>query len=90
MKTSLSNAVSIAIVTVLIFVGMALGISGGYSTGPNQYVSCGFTGWIHLHRYMYDWSVESVSIAALAGELGLAGLAAWLLDRALQGFRRRG
>ena len=88
MKLSLPNWASFSLVAALIFVGMSL-FSVSVSTGPNQDVSCGLTGWLDLHRHADKWSLAQVHVARLAMQLALAALATWLLAKATHGSRKK-
>jgi hypothetical protein len=88
-RTKLQSA-SFILVAALTFVGMALAFSGlKYSIGPNEYFSCGLTGWLELHRYGFSWSVEHIDVVALAIDVGLAVLATWALAKVSRAFLRR-
>jgi hypothetical protein len=73
---------------VLIFVGMALALRGGIATGPNEWVSCGLTNWLELHRYMDHWSVEHVHLARMVLEGGVAVGLTWLFSQILHANRK--
>ncbi len=83
------DTASFVIVAVLIFCGLALALEGGIATGPNQWVYCGLTGWLELHRYGSTWSVEHIHPLRMAIEALLALLATWLLSKVLHGTRKQ-
>jgi len=82
------NTASFGVVAVLVFIGMTLALSGGWSTGPNEYVSCGLTQWLELHRYQSTWAVERLHPIRLVTEIGFAVFATWVLSKILYAFRK--
>lgn len=82
----LLNAASFGVMVVLIFIAMNLVLSGWWSTGPNQYIALGLTGWLDLHRYQFTWTIEHFHAARLAIEISIAVLGTWLLSKLLHLF----
>jgi hypothetical protein len=87
-KRLLRNSASFAIVTLLVLIGMALALESWIFTGPNEWVRCGVTGWLELHRHSATWSIEHVHSARLLVEVLLAVIATWALSRLLHGSRK--
>ena len=81
------DSFSFATMTVLIFMGLNLLLTGWMSTGPHLYLQLGLTGWLELHRYRGDWLVEHVGVLRLLAEICLAVVLTWILSKALARLR---
>jgi hypothetical protein len=81
MTQRVKDSISFLTMTVLVFIGSHFLLLGSVSTGPHLYLDLG---WLQLHRYGQNWSVESVSVRGLVAVILCSFLFTWFFSKALR------
>jgi hypothetical protein len=79
--TRFQSRLSFAVMTILVFIGLHFLLLSWVSTGPNTDVSLG---WLGLHRYGYEWTVESFHPDGLIAVALVSIFVTWVLSKMLR------
>ena len=79
--TTFQNRLSFVVMAVLIFTGENLILYNWVSSGPHVHLDLAF-GWLQLHRYGTNWSIEHFDFCMLVVAALSSVLVTWLFSKA--------